>query len=47
MPDGTYQLVGKASGQVFTFKSVMGSGCLQDPNEQSSAACHQCHSVQR
>jgi hypothetical protein len=47
MPDGTYQLVGKASGQVFTFKPVMGSGCQQDPNNQSSASCHQCHSVQR
>jgi hypothetical protein len=47
MPDGTYQLIGKASGQVFTFKPVMGSGCQQDPNNQSSASCHQCHSVQR
>jgi hypothetical protein len=47
LPDGTYQLVGKASGQVFTFKPVMGSGCLQDPNNQSSDSCHQCHSVQR
>ena len=45
--DGTYQMVGKATGQVFTFKPVMGSGCLQDPNNQSSASCHQCHSVQR
>ncbi len=25
----------------------MGSGCLQDPNDQSSASCHQCHSVQQ
>ncbi len=47
MPDGTYQLVGKATGQVFSFKPVMGSGCQQDPNDQSSASCHQCHSVQR
>jgi hypothetical protein len=47
LADGTYQLVGKATGQVFTFKPVMGSGCLQDPNDQSSASCHQCHSVQR
>jgi hypothetical protein len=47
LPDGTYQLVGKASGQVLHFKPVIGSGCLQDPNDQSSAACHQCHSVQR
>ena len=47
LADGTYQLVGKASGQVLSFKLVMGSGCLQDPKDQSSAACHQCHSVQR
>jgi hypothetical protein len=47
MPDGTYELVGEATGQLFGFKPVMGSGCQQDPNDQSSAACHQCHSVQR
>jgi hypothetical protein len=47
LAEGTYQLVGKVTGQVFTFKPVMGSGCLQDPNDQSSASCHQCHSVQR
>ena len=47
LPDGTYELVGKVTGQVFNFKPVMGSGCLQDPNDQSSASCHQCHSVQR
>jgi hypothetical protein len=45
--DGTYELVGKATRQVFTFKPVMGSGCTQDPNDQSSATCHKCHSVQR
>ena len=50
MADGTYLLVGKATGQVgqvLPFKPVMGSGCTQDPNNQSSASCHQCHSVQR
>ena len=47
LQNGTYQLVGKATGQVFTFKPVMGSGCTQDPNDQSSASCHKCHSVQR
>ena len=47
LADGTYQLVGKVTGQAFTFKPVMGSGCLQDPNDQSSAACHMCHSVER
>jgi hypothetical protein len=47
LPDGIYQLVGKVTGQLFAFKPVMGSACQQDPNNQSSASCHQCHSVQR
>ena len=47
LPDGTYQLVGKATRQVFTFKPVKGSGCTQDPKDQSSASCHQCHSEQK
>ena len=47
LPDGTYELTGKASRQAFIFKPVMGSGCTQDPNDQSSASCHKCHSVQR
>ena len=47
LPDGIYQLVGKATGQVFNFKPVLGSGCEQDPEDQSSASCHQCHSVER
>jgi hypothetical protein len=47
LSDGTYELVGKATGLVLPFKPVMGSGCTQDPNDQSSASCHKCHSVQR
>ena len=47
LSDGTYQLVGKSTGQVFTFKPVMGSGCTQDPDDQGSASCHKCHAVQR
>jgi hypothetical protein len=47
LPDGTYSLTGKASRQVFIFNPVMGSGCTQDPADQSSASCHKCHSVQR
>jgi hypothetical protein len=47
LSDGTYQLIGKATGQVFSFKPVMGSGCTQDPADQSSASCHQCHAVER
>jgi hypothetical protein len=44
--DGTYELVGKASGQSFTFKAVKGSGCEQKPDQQESRYCHECHAVQ-
>ncbi len=47
LPDGTYELVGKATGQTFTFRPVKGSGCTQDPSQQGSQYCHECHSVQR
>lgn len=47
LPDGTYQLVGKATSQVFTITPVMGSACKQNGVDQSSAYCHTCHSVQR
>ncbi|HET6846537.1 MAG TPA: hypothetical protein VFH29_06855 [Anaerolineales bacterium] len=45
--DGTYELVGKASGEVFKFRPVMGSGCQQKPDEQASRYCHECHAVER
>jgi hypothetical protein len=47
LPDGSYQLVGKATRQLFTFHPVMGSGCLQDPDQQESQYCHECHAVKR
>ena len=47
LPDGTYKLISKASGQVFVFKPVMGSGCTQDPEQQGSQYCHECHQAQR
>ncbi len=47
LPDGTYQMVGKVTGQTFTFRPVKGTGCKQDPSNQTAASCHQCHSVQR
>ncbi len=47
LPDGTYELFDKATGERYTFRPVMGSGCLQDPSRQDSASCHLCHSVQR
>ncbi len=47
LPDGTYELFDKATGQRFTFRPVKGSACQQKADEQSSAACHACHSVER
>ncbi len=45
LPNGTYELVGKVTREQFTFRPVMGSGCLQDPARQGSQYCHECHSV--
>lgn len=47
LADGTYELTGKASGQVFKFRPVQGSGCTQNPANQSSQYCHECHAVRR
>jgi len=47
LTDGSYQMVGKATKQLFTFDPVMGSGCTQDGQDQSSAYCHECHAVER
>ena len=47
LPDGSFELFGKATGQRFTFRQVMGSGCLQKADEQASQYCHACHAVER
>lgn len=47
LPDGTYELFGKVGGHRFQFHPVKGSGCTQNPAQQDSASCHQCHSVER
>ena len=47
LPDGTYEMVGKATRQLFKFRSVMGSACTQTGEDQSSAYCHTCHAVER
>jgi len=46
LSDGTYELIGKANSQYFTFKPVMDSGCTQSGEDQSSAYCHECHQVE-
>jgi hypothetical protein len=45
--DGTYDMVGKATGDYFTFRPVMGSACTQTGDDQSSAYCHTCHAVEK
>jgi hypothetical protein len=47
LSDGTYELIGKATQQKFTFRPVMGSHCTQKGDDQSSTYCHECHSVER
>ncbi len=47
LPDGSYELFGKATGQVFTFRAVKGTACLQKADQQASQYCHACHAVQR
>lgn len=43
----TYEMVGKATKQYFTFRPVMGSACTQTGTDQSSAYCHQCHALKK
>jgi hypothetical protein len=43
----TYERFSKATGDRFTFKPVMGTTCQQDPEQQNSQYCHECHSVER
>ena len=47
LPDGTYEMIGKATRQYFTFRPVMGTACEQKPDEQESQYCHACHAVER
>jgi hypothetical protein len=47
LPDGTYEMIGKATRERFTFRPVMGTACRQKPDEQGSQYCHECHSVER
>ena len=47
LPDGRFQLVGKATGAVYDVPLVKGSACTQKPEEQGSQYCHECHAVER
>jgi len=45
LADGTYEMVGKATGQTFPFRAVLGTACEQNEAEQESRYCHECHAV--
>ncbi|MDX9993273.1 MAG: multiheme c-type cytochrome [Anaerolineales bacterium] len=47
LADGTFEMVGKATRQYFTFRPVQGTACQQNPAEQESQYCHKCHAVER
>jgi hypothetical protein len=47
LPDGSFELFGKATGQRLTFQPVMGTACQQKPDQQESRYCHECHAVER
>ena len=47
LADGAFELFGKATGQRFTFRPVMGTACEQKLDQQESRDCHECHSVKR
>ncbi|HMK07768.1 MAG TPA: hypothetical protein VK449_01935 [Anaerolineales bacterium] len=44
---GTFQLTAKGTGKTYAVPQVTGSGCEQDPANQASSACHECHAVDR
>lgn len=46
LPDGTYEMTGKATRQYYTFRPVMDSGCTQSGEDQTSSYCHECHAIE-
>jgi hypothetical protein len=47
LPDGAFEMVGKATKQYFPFRPVMGTDCQQNPEEQESHYCYECHAVEK
>lgn len=47
LPDGTYEMIGKANREHLYFRPVLGTACEQKPDEQESRYCHECHAVER
>jgi len=47
LEDGSYEMIGKATRQKFTFRPVKGSLCKQKADEQASQYCHECHAIEK
>ncbi len=45
-PDGSFEIIGKVTGQHQRLPLVQGSGCRQNPTQQEARDCHACHSAQ-
>ncbi len=46
LDDGSLQLVGKVTKLALPVSRVMDTACEQNPDEQESHYCHECHAVQ-
>jgi hypothetical protein len=44
-PDGSFEIIGKVTGQHQRLPVVRGSACQQNPAQQEAADCHACHST--
>ncbi len=47
LQDGSYELIGKATGLHLPFRAAANTACEQEPGQQESRYCHQCHAVER
>ncbi len=47
LPTGKFEMIGKVTGQRYTVPPVKGSACQQNPAQQESRYCHECHAVKR
>jgi hypothetical protein len=45
--DGRLIQFGKVDGREYVVPPVQGSQCQQQPNQQGSRYCHQCHAYER
>lgn len=46
LDDGSLQLTGKVTELTLPFSRVMDTACEQNPDEQESHFCHECHAVE-